>query len=145
MSKYPEHDKLENIKGESQTIGEFVEEFLGGKGVRLCTLEFHYSGAEASHLQPTGPIEATQAASEAVYERNARRARGQACPRCDDAGIELTDAGAVICDHRPVGLPEIAAPLTVAGRRLQGDQVVVLSESGTTGKEESVDVCRLRT
>lgn len=37
--QYPEHEKLEAVKDESQTIGEFLEWLLSEHGVTLCRYE----------------------------------------------------------------------------------------------------------
>jgi len=38
MSQYPEHDKLQTVKEDSSTIGEFLDWACDVKGVRLSTL-----------------------------------------------------------------------------------------------------------
>jgi hypothetical protein len=43
------------------------------------------------------PREETVRAQQGLADRNARRARGDACPDCEDVGFVLTDAGAVPC------------------------------------------------
>lgn len=36
MTKYPEHEKLFNIKDKSQTVGEFLDWLSGVKGYTIC-------------------------------------------------------------------------------------------------------------
>jgi len=74
MSKYPEHDKLTEVREQSQAIGEFLE-WLEGQGVKLCRYQVQFEtwsiyvhrdtgerwarstepqGVDALHWLPTG-------------------------------------------------------------------------------------------
>ena len=51
---YPEHEKLKLISDQSNSIGEFVEEFLPKKGIYLCTI--HEGGRSSEYLPNRVPI-----------------------------------------------------------------------------------------
>lgn len=47
MSQYPEHDKLSEVKTQTQAIGEFLD-WASDSGVQLCRLE------DNDHFYPVG-------------------------------------------------------------------------------------------
>lgn len=52
MSKYPEHDKLQNVKNKSQWLGEFFEWLRNEKKINLFTYEDEvYSVPNGGRLQ----------------------------------------------------------------------------------------------
>lgn len=58
MSKYPQHDKLHEVKDESQAIGVFIEEFLTSKGIHLGHYyEFEDTGGKQFTSTGVPPIQ----------------------------------------------------------------------------------------
>lgn len=53
MSEYPEHDKLTQVREQSQAIGEFLE-WLEGRGVNLCRYQDEFETRDVYVHRDTG-------------------------------------------------------------------------------------------